>query len=1072
MAICESCGFATGHRADCAQRTSGRPPRSSEPPSELRNLTVLFCDLVGSVHLSQTLDLEDFSQLVAQYHAACSAIVERCGGHVAQYLGDGILVYFGFPVAREDAAKHAVDAALRMVSACKELKIQVRIGIHSGLAVTGSVGAGSHRETLAVGLVPNVAARVQALAAPGAVVLSASTHRLVEGFFECTALGAHEVKGLSDPVEVFAVVARTGVESRFEASERRGLGPLRGRYRELDELTRTLSETVASPRKLVLISGEAGIGKSRLLHELENSTRALGRRWLVTRCSPSDASTAWAPLPQLLGRLLACAAPAFEDLERRANELGLASELASVLAPLAGIPVPPDRLPAAPNAAAQRAAAMQHLTELLQAEARRQSLVWCIEDIHWLDATTLEFLKALAGCSAGPGLAIFMTQRPGSERFPSEPVVRFALGPLDRTATAELVHDVCRESEVPPAVVAMLVERSDRVPLFVEELTRAVLESGTLVAAGRGLELNVPVAELSLPLTLFESVMVRLDRLGCGKKTAQLAAVLGREFSLEILRATGELVDAEWQRGIEELEAANLVTRRGSLVDGNCSFKHALVHDVAYRSLLKADRVRLHGSVAQLLLDAFPRLAEARPEQIAHHLELSRQYALALKYFRKAAERMIARAAYEEARDYVTRAEQLESRLTSERERREAELSLCMLRAQIATATKGYNSAESVQALSAALDASDLLGDSDIESTQTRLLASRLLCAKQLLGAASPEEDPARARLFWILWGFGAYHQASGELDRALAIAEQLLVLAGSRTILRLDGHFGAGSSHYYLGNFAAALEHLDAGLECYRAIEVLPTSPTGHHAEVLCAGYRELVLWHLGRDAEALRQCEETVAMAAATNHAYTLACAYTLGAWLHQMRGDIEATREFAQRGVDLGQAHGFGFLSTWCSLMKYWAESSLGTDRIDELRRTLAAHKANGNAMGHTYFLSLLAELLMRSEEYARAGGVLDEALDEAGRNGERLWEAELLRQKALVYLAQGAPSVAKATLERALAVARRQDARRLAARVSETLARLLPVPIAESPSRPSNRREGDIRAEDQLIPSLPT
>jgi len=598
------------------------PPRAGEgrvgAEAERRQLTVMFCDLVGSTALSARLDPEDYREVITAYHRAVADVVSGLDGFVAKYMGDGVLVYFGYPSAHEDDAERAVRAGLGLIDAVgrldvKSVELQARVGIATGLVVVGDlIGKGSAQEQSVVGETPNLAARLQALAEQGAVVIAAGTRRLVGDLFEYHDLGAVDVKGIAAPVRVWQVLRPSAVESRFEALRGSALSPLVGRDEEIDLLLRRWARAKARDGQVVLVSGEPGIGKSRLTAALTERLHPEPHLRLRYFCSPYNQDSALYPFIDQLGRAAGFArddAPAakLEKLEALLARASPQDEDVAFLADLLSLPTSDRHL--LPNLSAQqkKQRTLEALIHQLEGLARRQPVLMVFEDAHWIDPTSRELLDVTVESVRSLPVLLIVTFRP--EFWPpwtGQPqVTMLALNRLDRRDRAALVSQIAGPSALADEVIDQIVERTDGVPLFVEELTKSVLEGG-MPAAG-------------IPTTLHDSLMARLDRLSSVRLLAQTGAAIGREFSYALLRAVSHLPEDELRSALSRLVSSELVFQRGMPPDAVYSFKHALVQDAAHASLLHSSREQLHARIADALEAQSPELMDTQPELFAQH---------------------------------------------------------------------------------------------------------------------------------------------------------------------------------------------------------------------------------------------------------------------------------------------------------------------------------------------------------------------------------------------------------------------------------------------------------------------
>ncbi|HEY7496806.1 MAG TPA: AAA family ATPase, partial [Candidatus Tectomicrobia bacterium] len=603
------------------------------PGAERRHLTVLFCDLVDSSVLAEHLDPEDYREIVLAYHQTCAVVMQRFDGYLAQYLGDGVLVYFGYPVAHEDDAQRAVRAGLDLLDACASLsahqalplgdQVAVRLGVHTGLAVVGDVGAGTRHEPLALGETPTIAAWLQHLAAPNTLVISAATHQLVAGYFRCKTLGTHTRAGLAQPLEVYRVLGASGAQSRLEVAALHGLTPLVGRAQEVELLLACWTRVTEGTGQVVLLGGEAGIGKSRLVQVLKEHVASEGYPWLEGQGSPYYQHTALYPLTELLVRRLlhvepeATATQKVQHLEAFLTQHGLSpAETVPLFAPLLSLPVPATYTPVQGSPEQQRRQILYALLGLLLRLAAEQPLLLIMEDLHWVDPSTLEWLSLLVDQGPTSRILALCTCRPDF-RPPwtgRSHLTQMTLARLPRRQATELTHQVAQSKALPAEVVAQIVVKTDGVPLFVEELTKMVLESGLLQERDDHYALTGPLPPLAIPSTLHDSLMARLDRLATVKGLAQLGATLGREFAYELLQAVSPWDEGTLQQGLSQLVAAEFLYQQGLPPQATYRFKHALIQDAAYQSLLKRTRQQFHQRIAQVLAERFSEVAETQPE--------------------------------------------------------------------------------------------------------------------------------------------------------------------------------------------------------------------------------------------------------------------------------------------------------------------------------------------------------------------------------------------------------------------------------------------------------------------------
>jgi class 3 adenylate cyclase/pimeloyl-ACP methyl ester carboxylesterase len=647
------------HTTDDQAATASAVPGPSKREAERRQLTVLFCDLVGSTELAGQLDPEDMSEIIRAYQNACAEVVQRWDGHVAKFMGDGVLVYFGYPKAHEDDAERAVRAGLELVEAIARLapqpdvRLRVRIGVATGRVVVGDlVGEGASREESVVGETPNLAARLQTLAEPGDVVISGATRRLVGGLFELDDLGPQRLKGFAEPLTVWRVSGESISEGRFEARHAAALTSLVGREEEIALLLRRWKQARGDEGQVVLLSGEPGIGKSRIIREVRERLAGEVHLRLSYQCSPHHDTSPLFPVIEQLERAAGferddTAGTKLDKLEsllaRGADKLGEAMPL---VAALLSVPVG-ERYPSldlTPQRQKQRT--LEVLMDQLEGLAAEQPVLLVYEDVHWIDPTSLELLELAIERTQRLPVLLLITFRPEFQPpwTGQSHVTALSLTRLGRREGAAMVGRMVGDKALPPEVTAQIIDKTDGVPLFVEELTKMVLESGLLSDAGDHFELTGLLPPLAIPASLHDSLLARLDRLAPVKEVAQIGAVIGRDFSHELLAAVADRPDERLRTALDQLVSSELVFRRGALPDVTYTFKHALVRDAAYESLLKSRRQQLHARIAQTLCEQFIEQVETSPEFVAEHFTRAALHHEAARYWLKAGER--AKAAY------------------------------------------------------------------------------------------------------------------------------------------------------------------------------------------------------------------------------------------------------------------------------------------------------------------------------------------------------------------------------------------------------------------------------------------
>jgi class 3 adenylate cyclase/predicted ATPase len=1023
------------------------PSAASAPPeAERRQLTILFCDLVASTALSRQLDPEDYRAAVRAYQAACAPVIERFDGHIAQYLGDGLLVYFGYPLAHEDNAQRAVRSGLAMIEAMGPLttrleqqhgvRLAIRVGIHTGPVVVGEMGAGSRREQLALGETPNIAARLESLAAPNTVVISAALQQLVQGYFICDDLGAPALKGVDTPFQVYRVVRESGAQSRLDVPSPRGLTPLIGREAEVTLLLDRWTQMKDGRGQVVLLSGEAGIGKSRLVQVLKEHLASEPHMLLECRCSPYSTNSPLYPVIDLWQRVLR-----FETAETPADKLHrLEQTLAQYRLPLAEtmplftalLSLPDDRYPAlALTPHRQRQKTLEALLALLMAYTAQEPLLLIVEDLHCVDPSTLECLSLLVDQGPTARMLTLCTFRP-----PFTPpwssrahIAQLTLTRLPRPQVERIVTAVARGKALPAEVVQQIVTKSDGVPLFVEELTKMVLESGLLRELEDHYVLMGPLPPLAIPATLHDSLMARLDRLGTARQVAQLGAMLGREFSYALIHAVSPFDETSLSQALATLVDAEVLYQRGVPPQTRYLFKHALIQEVAYHSLLRGTRQHQHQQIAQVLEQRFPATTETQPELLAQHYTEAGLIVQAMPYWQQAGQRAAQHSAHAEAISHLTKGLALLQALPATAAHAQQELLLHSTLGGSLTATKGYAAPE-------------------VGKVYTRAYE---LC--QHVGTTP--------QLFPILVGLWGFYNTRAELAAAWELATQCatLIQSGHNHGGAQVAHYMRGEGCFHRGELTQAHAYFEEGLALDNPQH--HSSDTGNEPRVACLCIAAYALWALGYPDQALQRCHAALTFAQECSHPFSLAFALYGTTRLHQCRREVDATHEYATTLIALSTEHGFAHRVAVGRILQGWAlaEQGQGEEGSAQIRQGLAAHHATGAKLYRPYFLSVLAEACEKAGQADEGLPALTEAFTAVDKTGERANEAELYRLKgqltrqklqgagAKFHVETGsesgvrsAESEVEACFWQALEIARHQHAKSLELRAAMSLCRL--------------------------------
>ena len=1012
---------------DAQPKNSDQDNGTDVDAAERRQLTVMFCDLVGSTMLSAELDPEDLRQVIGGYQTAVAEEVTKLGGFVAKYMGDGVLVYFGYPHAQEEDAERALRAGLALVKRiggleCRETTLSVRIGIATGIVVVGDlIGHGSAQERGVVGETPNLAARLQAMAKPGSVLSDDTTRRLVGELFECRDLGAVEVKGLPAPVRAWEVAGLSTIDNRFEALHATRRTLLIGRDEELGLLLRRWERAKAGEGQVVLVSGEAGIGKSRLIAAMQDNVGDDRRTTLRYFCSPHHRDSMLYPFIAQLERWAGFTrddrpAARLDKLKTSLGSLRAAPpDTLPLLADLLGIAdesVPPVTV----DPPRKREMMISLWPELFEMLTKDRPLLVLFEDAHWTDATSLEVLdRAVSQIARLPALLVVTFRPEFQPSWVGQPAVSaISLSRLLPHHTSELIAEVTRGKPLPREILDHIVQRTDGVPLFIEELTSMLVESGMLREEEGQFVLEQPLPALAIPASLQASLMARLDRLAPVKEVAQIGATIGREFSYELLAKVARRTDAQLTSALDQLTEAGLVSRRGTPPNASYIFKHALVQDAAYNTLLRARRRDLHARLGHVLEEDFPELATSQPELLAHHFAEAGLDDAAVNYWRKGGERALERSAHVEAAAHLERAIRHLVSLPESTERNRRELPLQMALGSTMRALKGHAVDETLKVYNRA-----------------RALLDETIPAKQQMA---------------VLYGAWSVTVIRGDCVAGLEIARQSLALAQSDD----DPEAAAFASRmigialYLTGSFEEAVPHLERAVRLYApgSGNVTDLRYSQDHA-VWALSVLALVLWSLGHPDRAAEAAVRSLEWARAINHGMTTGFSLSWGSalWGFFREGPRPG-------GADADEALAFSVeqdLRAYISWGQFY--SGLAQVRHGEQDNGLELMRTGMAGMDKINFrllwvvhLGHLAWALASTGNAEEAMTVLSNALLAVDQYGERAYEAELHRLRGDLLRGNSAIEEAESEFCRAVEIARAQKARSWELRAATSLALL--------------------------------
>jgi class 3 adenylate cyclase/predicted ATPase len=1003
--------------------------------SERRQITVLFSDLVGSTQLSHQLDPEDLSVVLREYQREVNELVQRLDGYVAQYLGDGILIYFGWPVAHEDDAERAVRAGLAIAEAATTLDrrfqerlsaaLRLRVGIHTGEVLIGEIGGDSRQERLALGETPNVAARILGVADPGCVVVSAATRALVGRRFEFEDLGIHMLKGIAEPFRISKVVRVVDTASRFDASAHEELTPLVGRKQELGLLRDRWRLAQGGDGQVVLLGAEPGLGKSRLLRELQQKLSSELPTVLRFECSPFHINSAYHPIINHLEQTLGFHRDMDPDQKLAALEQlligthGLSARALGLIAAILGIPLQGHDMVGTMAPRTRKNDTLVAVVDLICSSARERGGLVLFEDAHWADPTTVEFLDLLIARTAQARLLVVVTHRPefapGWARYGQ--VAAIALSNLSRGQAAAVISGMAGRKTLPTALVDEIVSKAGGVPLFLEEVTRTVLESGQLRERDGRLELATEIAKLDVPVTLRASLMARLDRHPGAKEVAQIGSVIGHSFDARLLGELGILEPHAVAAGVDRLVAAGLALRDGIGDSATYNFRHALVHDLAYESVPRARRRSVHCAIAEALERA-PDGRHVAPELLAHHWTRGGRPEKAVPYWHRAGQNSLEYYANVEAIGHLTRGIALLDELPDSTERMQRLLDMQIALGAPLIATKGYAAPEVRDCFDRALDVCRRVG-------------------------ATPER-------FHALWGLAAFYLIRAELSTARQLAQECLALAEEEhdNDRVLEAHSWLGTILFYVADMEGAERHFDAALTIYNARRHhLHAVKYGLDPAILCLAHTMWMRWLGGRAREALSVEQETLASARRVAHPLSLVHALNFAAVHHLFRAEAQATWNLVEEEVAISQEHHFPHYVAYATILGGWARASQGgsSPGVAQILKGMAARRAMGAELARPLFLTLLAESHRADGNQVDALAALDEAEQIIERREERWWEPEVcrLRGELLFELSSGASGgmqeEARRLLHRALRLAEDHASRALELRAATSLLR---------------------------------
>lgn len=993
--------------------------------AEFRQITVMFSDIVGSVELSETMHPEDLKEIIVAYRAECSRAVRRYGGEVTRFIGDGTMAIFGYPEAHEDDAPRAIHAALEIVSSIPKIPgpvtLACRVGVSSGPVVVGEIGEGGMWSMDAVGETPNIAARLQTVAETNTVLISGSTRRLVSAVFDFDDLGLKELKGVSDPVHVYRVLALKNAASRFEAAHEGSLTPLIGRSSELRLMVDRWQKAKESDGQVIFLSGIPGVGKSRLLHELKSEVQREPHVLLHHQCSPYHSQSAFRPVIAQIehaAQLTARDSDAVRMAKLTAylpDPVGGSTESTRLIAKLLSIPLEDNCELSSLTPQQIKNRTISALVDTLLGFAAQRPTLCIFEDVQWLDASSRELLEAIIRRIDRARVLLVASSRPEYRpAWVTHPnTTMHSLTRLSNNEVKAMISDLLGGGSMPPSLIEQIVEKADGIPLYIEELTSSML-SAPVRTRGASPRRAQPIS-LRVPDTLSDALMERLDRVAPSRRLAQIAAVIGREFSFDLLAAISEIDEKDVLPALSLLESYDIVYRLDVWPSLRFAFKHALLRDAMYASLLRNKRQQIHSDIAAILEQDNPELAENQPEVLAYHHQEAGNHQRAIQCWMESGQNALAHSANVEAIENFRKGLHLLGELpeTPERTRREVKIQLALGIPLIAV--QGYASTETCEAFSRA----------------------RALCLQ--LGDV-PEYDQA-------LYGLCMHSWMCARHDEALPMAQEFMSRsrALSDPVLQMVAHRVMGSTLLTLGDFKLSAHHFEETIKLSASRERLPLSSRYMvEPQVASLLLKSWALWFLGRVDQALSHVSQALALAQALGHPYTLAFAHYINSVVYLLRGDAVLALENAERSFDMSNEQRFSLYVILSRVTRGRAIGELG--RLSEARDEIALglHEAQRHGLGfmRPMMESWLADVHARSGDNEQALSIVDRVLADIGDVTGRSWEAELHRQRAQILLALNVAKEreAEAHFRKAIDVARGQGARSLELRAATGLAEL--------------------------------
>jgi len=1028
---CTDCGFENPQGFDfcgkCSAPLTEKTPsqetnKIDSPQAERRQLTVMFCDLVGSTSLSEKLDPEELRELIQNYLEVCAEVINRYDGHIAKYLGDGILVYFGYPMAHEDDASRAVHTGLEILSDMEKLNtrlkkekgrsLSIRIGVHTGLVVAGEMGGGDVREQMAiVGETPNIAARIEGVAETDTMAISPATYQLIDGYFECKSIGFHTLKGISQPLEIYRVLKPIDTASRLEAVIAKGMTSLIGREDEIKLLFDSWEHLKKGNGQLILLSGEAGIGKSRLVNVFKDHVTSDEHTWIGIRCSPYYQNNFLHTITDYFQRRLDLGNDELHEdkIHKIENFLELyefpLNQSMHLLSSLLSVSLPEKYKTLDITPQKQKELTLDFLVNWIIKEKEKENVILVIEDLHWIDPSTLEFINLLVEKGPDLGILSFFTFRPDFN--PTWEYVsnfsRITLNKLPEHQVKLIAKSVAKNKALPDEVIEQIVKKTDGVPLFVEELTKMILESGLIIEKSDHYELKGQLPPLAIPTTLQDSLISRLDRLASVREVAQLSSIIGREFSFDLLSEVSLLDDSTLTSALNQLVDYEILYEEGTPPLSNYIFKHALIRDAAYESLLKSKRREYHQQVAEVYESKYKTDLTKYYPMLVHHWDLAagekKEYGEAVvktvNYLEMSGEMALRNGAFKEAGELLQRANDLYELFPESDRTLEHELSILKNLGIAVFATSGFG------------------------AKKTRQIYERAWKLCEQIGK-TPGTFP-------ILWGLWLCYHFSSDPDKEYELGSELLDIAknANDNELLLQAHHAIWTSQMLIPNYSKALVHLEEGRKLYspKYHESHCFNYGGHDPGMCCHRALCLINWFVGYPDKALK--EGDISIKHAKFHQFSLITALMAKTFVYKQRGEVEKTKDNTALIVETALSSGLPGYLLWTSIFEGWVMG-----QGDEISEGIALIEESCEKIGYKdpAYMSMLAELFLKAGRTEEGLKLVNELLEIVESKNKRDYEAELYRLKGELLMDTSQSDTEKC-FKKAIEISRKQGARSL-------------------------------------------